>query len=218
MLGKILDTVIGGLIRNMPGGAGQRIRALYWRCRFRSCGRVKIDEGVIFHNPGQIEIGDNVWIMAYSVLTAPAGDPTGLNECKNISDNSHRVLKIGDEVQVGLYNVINATGGLTICDCVTLSARVSIYSATHLPRNPDDFAAQVGCNGMVRRYPVFSKQRSITIGEGAWLGLHSVVICCDVGAHAFVTSGTILARDLREGMQALPDGTSRPRYREGAST
>ncbi len=213
MLGKLLDTVIGGLIRNIPGGVGQRVRAAYWRRRFRSCGRVKIDEGVIFQYPEQIEMGNNVWIMPYSVLTAPAPEAD-----KSVDGRSGGVLRIGNEVQVGAYNLINGTGGLSIGNCVTLSARVSIYSATHLPRNPDDPTQEVGSNGMVRHLPVFSKQGPISIGDGAWLGLHTAVICCNVGAQGFVTSGTILARDLPAGMQTKPDGSTRPRYADrGAS-
>jgi acetyltransferase-like isoleucine patch superfamily enzyme len=188
MLGKILDTVVGGLIRNVPGGIGQRLRSAYWRRRFRSCGRVKIDEGVLFQYPEQIEIGNNVWIMPYAVLTAPAPGHASSDAGKNVSGTSAGRLTIGDEVQIGAFNVINGTGGLEIGNCVTLSARVSVYSATHLPRNPEDPVQEVGCNGMVRRLPVYAKQGKVTIGHGAWLGLHTVVICCNVGRQSFVTA------------------------------
>jgi acetyltransferase-like isoleucine patch superfamily enzyme len=218
MLGKILDTLVGGLIRNIPGGVGQLLRATYWRRRFRACGRVKIDEGVIFQFPEQIEIGNDVWIMPYAVLTAPAPGQAVSDAAKGVEGASGGLLRIGDEVQVGAYNLLNGTGGLTIGDCVTLSARVSIYSATHLPRNPDDSTMEVGCNGMVRRLPMFSKQGPVTIGHGAWLGLHTAVICCDVGAQGFVTSGTILTRDLPAGTQIKPNGTTRPRYGEWAAS
>lgn len=214
MLGKILDTVIGGAIRNVPGGIGQRLRAAYWRRRFRACGRIKIDEGVVFHYPEQIEIGEGVWIMPYAVLTAPAPGQAASDAGKNVSGASGGVLKIGNEVQIGAFNVLNGTGGLEIGDCATLSARVSVYSATHLPRNPDDPSEEVGCNGMVRSLPVHAKQGPVTIGTGAWLGLHTAVICCNVGRQGFVTSGTILTCDLDEAMQARPDGTVRHRYGE----
>ncbi len=71
---------------------------------------------------------------------------------------------------------------------------------------------EVGCNGMVRRLPVFAKQGPVQIGQGAWLGLHTAVVCCDVGEHGFVTSGTVLTHDLPAGMQIKPDGSTRPRY------
>lgn len=214
MLGKVLHTLIDWTIRDMPGGLGQRVRAAYWRRRFRACGRVRIDEGVTFHNPGQIEIGTNVWIMAYSVLTAPAAGQAEDDARKNISGTSGGLLKIGDEVQVGLYNVLNANGGLTIGDCATLSARVTIYSATHLPRDPEDPAQKVGCNGMVRRRPVHSMQRPVTIGEGAWLGLNTTVICADVGADAFVKTGALVTRDLPAGQELDAQGRTRARYGE----
>lgn len=210
MLGKVLDTVIGGMIRNVPGGIGQRLRSAYWRRRLGACGRrVKIDEGVVFHYPEQIAIGDNVWIMPYAVLTAPAP-----GQAASDAGTSRRRLKIGNEVQIGAFNVLNGTGGLEIGDCATLSARVSVYSATHLPRNPDDPAQEVGCNVMVRSLPVHAKAGLVSIGEGAWLGLHTAVICCNIGRHGFVTSGTVLTRDLGDGLQARPDGSLRPRYGE----
>lgn len=212
MLGMILDTVIGGMIRNVPGGIGQRLRLAYWRRRLAVCGQVRIDEGVVFHYPEQIEIGENVWIMPYSVLTAPAPEQAVQRAGKVVRGALGRRLKIGNEVQVGAFNILNGTGGLEIGDCATLSARVSVYSATHLPRNPDDPEKEVGCNGMVYSLPVYARQRQVTIGAGAWLGLHTAVICCNVGRQGFVTSGTILSRDLGDGMQARPDGSTWPRY------
>ena len=74
MLGKILDTVIGGMIRNVPGGIGQRLRSAYWRRRLGACGRrVKIEEGVVFNFPEQIEIGENVWIGMNSTILSEVG-------------------------------------------------------------------------------------------------------------------------------------------------
>ena len=204
IFGKILDTLVGGSIRNIPGGLGQRIRSAYWRRRFLHCGRVKIDEGVIFQYPEQISIGNDVWIMPYALLTGPAP--------KNRDGETELTLIIGDEVQVGAYSILNGTGGLILGNHVTLSARVSIYSATHLPRNPKDPKMLVGCNGMVRSLPVFFKQKNIRICDGAWLGLHAVVICCNLGEQSFVASGSIVTKDLMKGMKINNDGSISSRY------
>jgi acetyltransferase-like isoleucine patch superfamily enzyme len=200
----VLNALIEWLVRGIPGGLGQRIRYAYYRLRLGRCGRnVRIDEWVIFQNLENIEIGDDVWIFSHSVLTAPGPEENRPSDNKRIiqatgdsvSEPAAR-LRIGNEVQVGLYNVLNGIGGLEIGNCATLSARVSVYSATHLAYNPNDRAMRVGANGMVRSRPVFSKKRSIRIGDGAWLGLGVSVICASVGDDAFVHSGALVLDDV----------------------
>ena len=213
MIGKVFHSIIAWLLIDVPGGLGQRLRYRYWRTRFSVCGKnVRIDEGVIFHNPEKIEIGDNVWIMAYAVITAPSQDQDKISENKHCDGVSGKKLSIGNEVQVGLFSIINGVGGVAIGDCVTLSARVAIYSATHLPRDPKDSSKLVGTNGMVRRRPVFSKQRPVKINEGSWLGVGVVVICADIGKDAFIKTGTIVSRDVEDNAECNQKGAVRHRY------
>ena len=205
---KLLNAFIEWLIRGVPGGLGQRLRYRYYRRRLGGCGRnVRIDEWVILQNPENIIIGDDVWIFSHSVLTAPGPHEDRLSGNKRViarddptrghdDERTAPHLRIGNEVQVGLYNVLNGIGGLEIGDCVTLSARVSIYSATHMAHNPDDPSMRVGANGMVRSRPVFSMKRPLRIGDGAWLGLGVSVICASVGDDAFVHSGSLVAHDV----------------------
>ena len=71
MIKTIIFSIIESLIRNISGGLGQRIRYFYYKNRFKHCGsNVKIDEGVIFQNPENINIGNNVWFLPYSIITA----------------------------------------------------------------------------------------------------------------------------------------------------
>lgn len=213
MIGKLLHSLAIWLLSDIPGGLGQRLRAHYWRTRFAAFGRnVRIDEGVIFHNPSQIEVGDDVWIMAYAILTAPSPDQGKLAANKHSEGQTGGRLRIGNEVQVGLFSVLNGIGGLKIGNCVTMSARTTVYSATHLPRDPRDASRLVGGNGMVRSRPVFSRQRPVHIGDGAWLGLGATVICANVGKEAFVKSGAIVTVDLPDNMEYDQRGTIRPRH------
>ena len=140
------DALVGWLIRGVPGGAGQRIRYAYYRFRLAKCGKnVRIDEWVIFHNPDNIEIGNDVWIMSNAILVGPADDRYALSPNKKVFDQGGPFasaqpprLRIGNEVQVGHFAILNGVGGLTIGTCVTLSARVAIYSGTHLAQDPQD--------------------------------------------------------------------------------
>ena len=212
MIGKVLDTVIGSLIRNIPGSIGRIIRNKYWKTRLKNCGKIRIDEGVIFHHPEHIEIGNNVWIMPYSIITAYPEIQKIYKGNKIFKKIKKVTVKIGNQVQIGSFNIINGAGGVEIEDYVTLSARVSIYSATHLPRNPNDKKMKVGCNGMIKELPVFSKKSKVLIGNGAWLGLNTVVLCCSIGSHAFVSSGSVLKDDLNDGLQINYFGDKKRRY------
>lgn len=213
MLFKAIHAILEWIIRDIPGGIGQRIRASYWKTRFSGCGKnLRIDEGVIFHNPARIEMGDDVWIMAYAVITGPSPCQSRVSPNKTVYGQPADKLIIGSEVQVGLFCILNGVGGLVIGDCVTFSARSSVYSATHLPRCPDDPELLVGANGMVRRRPVFSQQRQVTIGEGAWLGLGSSVICCNIGKDGFVKSGVVVTKDLGVEMEIDSLGAIQHRY------
>ena len=92
ILKKIIYPLIESCIRNISGGIGQRIRYQYYRRRFKSCGvNVKIDEGVIFQTPENMEIGSNVWFMSYSIITArPIGFKLDIHIIKMNTDcNSH---------------------------------------------------------------------------------------------------------------------------------
>ena len=71
ILKKIVYPLIESCIRNISGGLGQRIRYQYYKRRFKRSGsNVKIDEGVIFQTPENISIGNDVWFLPYSIITA----------------------------------------------------------------------------------------------------------------------------------------------------
>ena len=70
-LKNIIFSIVELLIINIPGGLGQRVRYAYYSRRFAMCGKnVRIDIGVIFQNPENIYIGDDVWFLPYSIITA----------------------------------------------------------------------------------------------------------------------------------------------------
>lgn len=221
MLRKLVTALVEWPIRGIPGGLGQRIRYAYYKRRLGRCGRnVRIEEWVLIQNPDTIEIGDDVWIFSHSVITGPSPDHATLADNKSVhklddgtvAERGLR-LRIGSEVQIGLFNVLNGTGGLEIGNCATLSARVSVYSATHVAYNPDNYSMQVGTNGMVHSRPVFSTSRSIRIGDGAWLGLGVSVICASVGDDAFVHSGSVVVDDVPANTVAAGQPASRVRAR-----
>ena len=68
---KIVFSIIEYLIIDIPGGLGQKIRYIYYSKRFAKCGKnVRIDLGVLFQNPENIYVGNDVWFITYIIITA----------------------------------------------------------------------------------------------------------------------------------------------------
>ena len=205
ILKKIIYPLIESCIRNISGGIGQRIRYQYYKRRFKSCGvNVKIDEGVIFQNPENMEIGSNVWFMSYSIITArPIGFKLNNRIEKKIINPKFiqfqtNSLIIGSEIQIGAYNIINGLGGLIISDRVTLSARVSIYSHSHCFRDDNDKTKVTYSNSMVVNAPISCIESPIVLEKGVWLGLGVIVLGGTIGKNSFITSNSVLKSNVEE--------------------
>ena len=75
-LKSITFSLMEFFIRNISGGLGIKIRYFYYKNRFKSCGvNVRIEENVLFYNPDNIVVGNDVLFMHNSSITAK---PLGL--------------------------------------------------------------------------------------------------------------------------------------------
>lgn len=205
MLKKIKNQfffLIEGLIRNISGRLGEYIRYLYYSRRFKSCGKnIKIEHGVIFENPENITLGDDVWFLPFSMVTArPLGLLFQNRVLKKIhnEDFKHDLgeIVIGNQVSIGAYNIIQGYGGLDIKDKVTTSARVSIYSFSHYPVNEENLSEVTYANSMVKNSPVSCIESPIVIGKGAWIGLSCTVFGGTVGDLSFVSANSIVVKSI----------------------
>jgi acetyltransferase-like isoleucine patch superfamily enzyme len=211
------------LIRNIAGGLGQRIRYLYYSRRFRKCGRrVKIDEGVIFQNPESIVVGNDVWFLPYSIITGRGREPIPnsrivVSRAPNPSpdlDNSEDVLlSIGDQTSIGAYNILHGYGGLTIGCRVTTSARVSIYSFSHIPSDPSSPSTITYANSMVKDAPIACIVSPITLHDGVWLGLGVTVFGGELQQNCFVEANSVVTGNLAENSYARGQPAVRIRAR-----
>ena len=208
-LARIIHSVIETIIRNISGGLGQRIRFFYYSRRLKSCGRnVRIDEGVILQNPESIVIGNNVWILPYTILTGRGSDPIGANRSVQIKvgdeepETKDPLLKIGDKTSIGAFNIIHGYGGLTIGSRVTTSARVSIYSFSHAPTDPDNPGLITYANSMVDDAPVACIVSPIVLEDGVWLGLGTSVFAGRIGENTFVAAHSVITGDLERNSYA----------------
>ena len=205
---KIIYSSIETIIRNISGGIGQRIRRLYYTKRFKSCGyNLKIDEGVIFHNPENIIIGNDVWFLPYSIITARELNLTISNRILRKRANKEFNYKIGsivigNEVSIGAYNIIQGYGGISIEDRVTTSANVSIYSFSHYPNDREDPSKITHASSMVKSDAISCIESPIVIKTNAWLGLNTSVFAGTIGKNSFVSTNSVVISDLKENSYA----------------
>jgi acetyltransferase-like isoleucine patch superfamily enzyme len=200
-LTRAFHGLIEGILRNIGGGIGMRLRAFYYSFRLASCGRnLRIDVGVIIENPGNITFGDDVCILPYTIITARGGPhddssrkvirKTNASFCGNPGS-----IRIGSQVAIGAYNIIHGYGGLEIGNRCTTSARVSIYSYSHYPSDPEHPSTITYANAMVDG-PVVCVESPIVLCDGVWLGLGATIFGGCVGRNSFVTAGSLVINDL----------------------
>jgi acetyltransferase-like isoleucine patch superfamily enzyme len=207
-LKSITFSLMEFFIRNISGGLGIKIRYFYYKNRFKSCGvNVRIEENVLFYNPDNIVVGNDVLFMHNSSITAK---PLGLKITNRIETKITNLdfkgksgsLTIGNEVGIGPYNIIQSYGGVNIKDKVTLSARVSIYSYSHCPNDKTDLSRITYANAMVKTDAISCIESPIVIEEAAWLGLNVIVFGGTIGKNSFVTTNSIVMSNLQENSYA----------------
>jgi acetyltransferase-like isoleucine patch superfamily enzyme len=208
MIRIIVFSFIEYLIRDIPGAIGQKVRYFYFKNRFKVCGtNVRICEGVIFENPENISIGNDVIIHPYSVLTAMPNSHSYKNRILKVIKNENYTRKngeiiIGNEVGIGVYNIINGYGGVKICNRVTTSARVSIYSLSHYPFDESNRSIITYANAMVKSDNISCIESPVVIYDGVWLGLNVIVLGGTIGKNSFVSANSIVTKSIKENSYA----------------
>lgn len=202
----ILYNLIESLIRGISGPLGRKLRYWYWSKRFKKCGKnVIIDEGVIIQGPEWISVGDNVWIDKYCILMAgPVNLEKLIVKNRQINDFKGAIgeLIIGSEVHIGIFNIIQAHGGVYIGNKVTTSAGVKIYSLSNYVCDENDPGIITYANCMVKNDPVIYILSPIEIEDGVWIGLNSIILGGRIGKNSFVASSSIVLRDIPENSYA----------------
>jgi maltose O-acetyltransferase len=175
-----LKKIFESIIRNIGGALGRKLRFMYYKTQFKSCGsKVIIEEGVFFESPKDMSLGNNIWIDKNTILIAGAFRANGRQFYrKGIETISYGELRIGDNVHLAPNCVIQAHGGIQIGENVTIAAGSKLYTLSHHYKNLNDSLDH-------KRY-VFSSMAAIedqfliigniTVGKNAAIGLNSVVL------------------------------------------
>jgi galactoside O-acetyltransferase len=129
-----------GLIRNIGGVLGRKVRYVYYKKRLGKCGEnVIIEEGVHFQGAKNIEISNNVWIDKQAILIAGKFEPKGRKYSEKTDLGIPKgKLKILSGVHIAPQTIVQAHGGVQIGKNVTLASGSKVYSLSHHYRNLND--------------------------------------------------------------------------------
>jgi acetyltransferase-like isoleucine patch superfamily enzyme len=172
ILVKSVLSLIEGLLRNIPGAIGYKLRYYYYKMVCKKIGKnVLIDVGVILHGSSNISIDDYTWIDSYCIIQAMLGE-----------------VRIGKRVHIGSFVIIGSREPVIIEDYVGIGASSKIYSNSEKakdgkrmsgPMIPDEDKAYYSA-------PVFLRKDSfvgansvilpgVELGEGSVVGANSLV-------------------------------------------
>jgi galactoside O-acetyltransferase len=170
-----------GLLRNIGGIIGVKLRYYYYKYRLGSCGKnVVIDIGVVFQSPKDIFISDNVWIDKYVLILAGKPNINRKIKIKELDAYKFSIgeTHIGQGVHIAPFVVVQAHGGVMIGDKVGIASGSKLYSLSHHYRNllDRDDKRQYYFTPMVDESEQSLIAAPIVVGSGCAISLNSIVL------------------------------------------
>ena len=129
------------LFRNIPGSLGIKLRYLFYKPLFNSCGKnINIGIGVIINNFDLIKLGNHIRIDDYSIINVGNLNSKRYIKTKknDIISNKKIKLYIKDYVHINQYCLISSFNYLEINNYCTFSSGVKIYNVSHHFRNHEN--------------------------------------------------------------------------------
>lgn len=184
-----LFLLLEDLLRPISGSLGKKLRRLYYSRRFAKCGQdLDIAAGVRIVNPHMIEIGDSVAIDFNCILLA--GKISKLQHVNYLSgfqeDGLEGKICIGSYSHIGINNIIQGHGGVSIGEYFTSSANCTMYSLSNDPGQCRKGTLEVIGHETDARYV----SGNIHIGRNVWIGLGVNLLSCRLDDDVFVKAGT----------------------------
>jgi acetyltransferase-like isoleucine patch superfamily enzyme len=188
--------MIGDMIRNISGPLGIRLRRLYYRKRLRTAGKgLVIETGVFFQSPGDITVGDHVWIDKNCVLIA--GRLPEKKKIKRVNAGAgspkEGEILIGSNSHVGIGTIIQGHGGVKLDDNFTSSAGCKIYSFSNDYRQCRNGTTEAG-----NQYSPAYILGPIRIGRNVWLGLNVSILSTDIGEDVFIMPNSVVSKPVQK--------------------
>jgi acetyltransferase-like isoleucine patch superfamily enzyme len=191
----VLYELITGLFSGCAGALGYVLRQKAYRLLFRSMGRrVAIGRNVTFRGCRRIVIGDGVFIDDNCVVDARGpeasitlGDGVLVGRNTIVRCRGQR-LSIGAGSDIGCNCIVATDSRLEIGDDVLIAAYT--YIAAGGNHRFDDKTVPIIRQG-------FDKRGGCRIGNGAWIGAHSMVMDgVEIGAGTIVGAHSLVTRSL----------------------
>jgi acetyltransferase-like isoleucine patch superfamily enzyme len=180
----------------IPGAIGFFLRQLFYRSLFEKMGKgTVISPYVTLRCPGQIALGNNVFIESNAVLDAKGrsshidlGNSVLVGKNTIFSCASAKIL-VGEDVSVGPHcNIRAGTGPVTIGSHVTIGSNTVIISGNPSYKRLDiPMKMQVGTT------------KGIFIGDDIWIGVSvSIIDGVKVGNGCVIGAGSVVINDVPE--------------------
>lgn len=147
-----------------------------YKNKFQKFGRrARVVRPVAIESPGNMAIGDDVYVAAQSCLAARPLAPT--RDC---------ILVIGDGCKIGRFNHIYATGQIILRKNVLTANGVYISDNYHDYRD----VQQAIVNQPVRQGGL------VDIGEGTWIGHNACIMGVRIGRNCVIGANSVVISDI----------------------
>lgn len=156
----------------VPGRVGRLLRRIYYRAVLAGSGPIlSIGEHVEIACPGQVTLGNQVYLVPGAVLRACGGAD----------------LKIGDRVTVnGNARIIADFGSIAIGNGIMIGPNVVMRSSNHGTARHDIPIWEQGQTG-----------GRIVVGDDVWIGANAVIVAgVTIGSHVVIAAGAVVTRDI----------------------
>ena len=147
---------------------------------------------ILIDDNAELKIGNNVVfrsgveVRVHRSAKVIIEDNVRIDRGVRILATNHAVVKIGARSRIGLYSVLNGGDSIDVAENCLISGFVYLQTSMHRTTNPNLDIADQGYD-----------HDQITIGNGAWLGAHVVVMPgCTIGARAVVGSNAVVTRSV----------------------
>ena len=149
---------------------------------FKSVGKnVLISDKSTIYNAKNIEIGDNVRIDDFCVISAGDGG-----------------IKIGNNVHIAVFCSLIGNGSITMIDFSGLSSRISIYSST------DDYSGEFMTNPTINKEFTNVTSGDVYIGKHVIIGSGTIVLPnVNINDYSSVGALSLVNKDIGESKIAV---------------
>lgn len=191
----IFRDVIKFIIIYMPGSFGFKLRYLYYKKRFKKCGKnILIDLGVTIEGEHLISIGNNVHIDKYCIISTGKNLSGKIQRKPNVNfQGEEGEIIIGNDIHITQFCILMGYGGIEISNNCVLSSGCKIYSLTNLAYDVEDRTKIISIMPYNQAPFLLSP---VFLGQNTWLGLNTIVMpSVSIGENSFCTSNSIITNE-----------------------